>query len=302
MITGASGFIGSHLARLALQAGAEVAALALPDDPLTRLLELADRLTVLRADLSDEDALRTMIADLRADACVHLAWYAEPGKYLESPRNVPDLLNSLRLLGALIETGCPQVVMVGTCAEYDLRAGYVREDSAVRPETIYAACKLALGLVGAQMARASGVSFTWARLFYLYGPSEDERRLVPALIRSLLRGESFQATSGEQVRDYLHVEDVAQALWLLAERRRAEGFNVCSGEPVTIRQLLETVADLVGGRELVRFGEVPYRPWDPMFVCGDNRKLRGEGWSAGYTLRQGLEQTVDWWRWRLQAS
>ena len=175
---------------------------------------------------------------------------------------------------------------------------FLREDGPTRPRTLYAASKLALKLLAEQLAAAAGLDLTWARLFYLYGPDEDERRLVPALIRALLRGEPFPATKGEQVRDYLHVEDAAAALWALVERRVAGTVNVASGVPVTMRQVMETVGELVGRTDLIRFGALPYREWEPPFICGDNRRLRHEaGWAPRYpTLRAGLAPTVEWWK------
>src|SRR5262249_34882978 len=149
---------------------------------------------------------------------IHLAWYAVPGRYLDAgPENIASLQASLALLDELAAAGCRQVVMAGTCAEYDTDSGLLREDSPTRPATIYAACKLACGIIGEARALQLGVGFAWARLFYLYGPYEDERRLVPSVINSVLHGHEFAASSGAQVRDYLHVADVARGLCALAE-------------------------------------------------------------------------------------
>lgn len=298
LLTGAAGFIGSHVARVLLDAGCEVAVVVRPRNPLARLRDVRERLTVFACDLSDPAALRPALATWHPDACIHLAWYAEPGKYLTSANNIPALLAGLDLLQELILSGCEQVVMVGTCAEYNTDLGFLREDGPTRPDTIYAAAKLSLSLVGSRIAAAAGVNFAWARLFYLYGPSEDERRLVPALINALERGVIFPATKGEQVRDYLHVEDVAAALWKIAERRLNGIVNVSSGLPVTMRQVMETVDDIIGRTNLIQFGALPYRDWDPIFICGDNRRLRVETeWIPKYpTLRVGLEHTVHWWR------
>src|SRR6266849_7995282 len=140
-----------------------------------------------------------------------------------------------------------------------------------------------------------------ARLFYVYGPYEDERRLVPAAIRALAAGREFPSTSGEQVRDYLYVEDVASGLCALSRNNLVGAFNVCSGLPVTIASLMQTLGELLGRPDLIRLGAFPNREWDPMFVCGDNRRLRTEGqWSPRYTLRDGLATTVEWWKY--QAS
>jgi nucleoside-diphosphate-sugar epimerase len=303
LVTGAAGFIGSHVVRELLDANCDVAIVVRPGNPLLRLSDVADRLTVVACDLADAATLRATLAAWRPDACIHLAWYAEPGKYLTAPDNVPALMASLALLDELIHAGCGSVVMTGTCAEYDTDVGYLREGGPTRPLTLYAASKLSLCLMAEQIASAAGIDLAWARLFYLYGPHEDERRLVPALIGALSRGEEFPATAGAQVRDYLHVEDVATALVALARRRVSGTVNVSSGVPVTMRQVMETIGEIAGGGELIRFGAVAYRDWDPPFICGDNRRLRETtDWQPRYpTLRAGLCQTVDWWKARQAA-
>ena len=122
--------------------------------------------------------------------------------------------------------------MTGTCAEYDTDIGYLREDSPTKPSTLYAASKLSLSILGQQLAKDAGIRFAWARIFYLYGDNENPRRMVPALINALLHGDIFSASTGEQVRDYLHVNDVASALWFIVEHQLNGIYNVSSGEPV----------------------------------------------------------------------
>jgi nucleoside-diphosphate-sugar epimerase len=296
-VTGASGFIGSHVVHMLLERGTTVAVLLSSQGNRDRLQALTDlsQLTVIEGRLDTLSIWEASLAHFQPTACIHLAWYAEPGKYLHAPENTKLLQHSLDLLQALIRIGCGQIVMVGTCAEYNTDLGFLSETSPARPATIYAATKLALGQLGAFIAEAAHTRFAWARLFYLYGPYEDKRRLITALIDKLERGEPFPATLGEQVRDYLHVEDVASALCSLVEREANGVFNISSNIPITMRQLMETVGDLIGHAELIRYGEVTYRKWEPRFVCGDNQKLRQLGWAPKYTLRQGLEATVKWW-------
>jgi nucleoside-diphosphate-sugar epimerase len=297
-MTGASGFIGAHLVPILLNAGCEVAVLALPDDPMERLKETINQVRVIRGELNNMEAFAPLLTDFRPDACIHLAWYVEPGKYLDSSQNITYLVNSLRLLEMLIQINCQQVVMTGTCAEYDTDIGYLRETSPTKPTTIYAAAKLSLGIFGQQLSQNANIRFTWARLFYLYGKSEDKRRVVPAVINSLLHDESFAATTGEQVRDFLHVEDVASALWFIVEHQLSGVLNISSGIPITIRALMEMIGEILGKTNYIQFGAVSPRHWEPMFICGDNRKLREHGWQPRITLREGLEDTIRWWRLR----
>lgn len=294
-VTGASGFIGSNVVRHALASRCQVAVLVMPGDPLLRLRDVQDQIKLIPGDLDHPETYRSALSAWKPEACIHLAWYAEPGKYLHAMENLSCLNGSLALFQELIRINCRHIVMAGTCAEYALQNKPVHEDSPTDPTTIYAACKLSLNLIGRQLAVRTGVKFAWGRIFYLYGPYEDPRRVVPALIHSLSEGKPFPATSGEQVRDYLHIEDVASAFYTLAKEGAEGVFNICSGEPIPMRRLMEIIGEIMGHGELIRFGEAPARSWDPPFICGDNRKLKGIGWAPHFTLEQGLKQTIQWW-------
>ena len=296
LVTGAGGFIGSNVVRSLLGEGDEVAAIVRPGKH-RRLDDIATEIEVFPGDLANPEGWRDALARWRPEACIHAAWYAEPGKYLDSTENLTSLRQSLNLLEELANAGCKHVVGVGTCFEYEMRAEPLREDSPTKPATLYAACKLAFSLIAAQRLSQLGVGFAWSRLFYIYGPYEDERRVVPAEIKALTAGVEFPGTSGEQVRDYLHVEDVASALCAISRQRLEGAFNVCSGVPVTIAGLMQTLGDLLGRPELIRLGAFPYRQWEPMYVCGDNERLRTQaGWRPRYDLREGLTNTIEWWR------
>lgn len=270
-------------------------ALAMPGDPLWRLRNEAGRLSLVTGMLNDADNLRSSLASFLPEACVHLAWYAEPGAYLHSPENINSLMASLTLLKELTHVECRSVVIAGTCAEYDTDFGLLREETVTRPKTLYAAAKLSCCLLGEQIAAQAQMAFAWARIFYPYGPQEDCRRLVPAAICALQRGRPFPSTPGEQIRDYIHVEDVAAAFCLLTERRATGVFNICSGEPVAVRDLLAMIGRLMGRESLVQIGAQPYRAWEPPFICGDNHRLRQLGWTPGHTLSEGLWRTIQWW-------
>jgi len=302
LVTGAGGFVGSHVARHLLASGSEVAALLRPGAH-PRLAEIKDRLTVFEGDLARPESWAEAVTKWQPEACIHAAWYAEPGRYLDSTENLTGLRSGLDLLEIAAQAGCRKIVMAGTCFEYDTDPGYLREDGPTKPLTLYAAAKLALNVVARQRAAQLGVSLAWGRIFYVYGPWEDERRVVPALVLSMLRGEEFRATSGEQVRDYLHVADVASGLCALAERGCSGVFNVCSSEPVTMAQLMRTAAGIMGHPELLRLGARPPAQFDPPFIAGDNRRLKSEaGWGRRYDLESGLRETADWWRARAGAS
>ena len=169
-VTGASGFIGRHVVRQALIAGHEIAALAMPEDPLGRLRDVTRDIRVVRGNLINPESYRVELEKWAPEVFIHLAWYTEPGKYLESQENIVCLNTGLALIQNLIRVGCPRVVMAGTCAEYALNDAVLTEDSPAGPASLYGACKLALMQVGTRLAAQAGMSLAWGRVFYLYGP------------------------------------------------------------------------------------------------------------------------------------
>jgi nucleoside-diphosphate-sugar epimerase len=297
LLTGATGFIGSHVAGELLAHGHQVRASMRAASDRAPIADVADRLELVTCDLWDASAdERARLCD-SVELCLHAAWYAVPGQYLASPENLRCLHGSLALLDSLATAGCRRVVMVGSCFEYAFGSAPLSETAPVEPRSLYAAAKVATRYIGEQMALARGMSFAWARLFYQYGPFEDRRRLVPAVIESFLRGERVDLTSGRQARDFLHVRDVAGALVAVATSPLEGVVNVGSGRPVTVREIVTTLESLTGRTGLANFGGRPENPTDPPFVCADVAKLTGAtGWTPAFDLRSGLADTLAWWK------
>jgi nucleoside-diphosphate-sugar epimerase len=295
--------VGAHVARVLVREKCEVHALVRPGADVRPLDDVADRLTVVHANLHAAPEMERLVNRIRPDVCVHLAWCTQPGKYLESAENVDLVCASARLAMLLESAGCRRLIAAGTCFEFDTSVGTLAESAPIRPATRYAAAKHALHILLDCEAGRGALSVAWLRLFYLYGPHERPARLVPSVIRSMLGHVPARVTSGEQVRDFLHVEDVGEAFWC-AIRSRVEGaVNVGSGEPVTVRHVVETIARIVGRPELLRAGAIPTRPGDPKYICADNRRLTQEcGWRARYDLEAGLRHTIEWWRAQIDAA
>jgi nucleoside-diphosphate-sugar epimerase len=156
---------------------------------------------------------------------------------------------------------------------------------------------VALFTILQQLAQSAEVELTWVRLFYQYGPMEDERRLIPSVICSLLRDEVVKTTKGEQVLDFLHVEDIASAIWAVAKSNLSGVVNVGSGQPVTVGQIALELGNLLGKPDLIHLGALPYRPNDPMFICANNELLRKKtDWTQKYNLTTGLKNTIEWYK------
>jgi nucleoside-diphosphate-sugar epimerase len=298
LLTGATGFIGSQVARSLLEAGCSVHALIRPGADTSRIDGLLEGLTLFEGvleTLTDPEVLGA----IRPEICLHLAWYAEPGRYLRAvAENLACLRSSLSLVEALARSGCARMLVAGTCAEYHPHSGDepFGERDPIGPATTYARAKAALYLVAQDVASAAGMELTWARLFFLYGPGEDPRRVVPSVVRAALAGRTLPATAGEQVRDYLHVADAGRALVALALSEVSGPVNVCSGTPVTLRSVLEVAERAARRPGTVLFGQVAYAPDEWMSLWGVNTRLLATGWRPRVDLATGLADTVAWWR------
>lgn len=303
LLTGATGFVGSHVARLLVQNGHDVAIVVRPGSDTWRIADLLPSVRVISHDLFAPEGTPLPLGDFQPEMCLHFAWYLTPGMNQTGLENMDALTASLRLVTGLAGAGCERFVIAGTCFEYDDRLGYLSEASATRPRTLYAASKLALYHVLERWSAQVGVEMAWLRLFYLYGPGEDERRLVPSVICALLRGLPAETTPGEQVRDYLHVEDAAAAAYAVAMSDLTGIVNVGTGVPTTVAGLVKQLGAMTHAPELVRLGALPYRDNDPFFMCADSHRLQLEtSWRPRFTLEEGLAHTVAWWRERFAET
>ena len=302
LVTGATGFIGSHVVRLLVREGCDVYALIRKTSSTWRIEDILDSIKVIHGDLLEFANIGRQLETIQPETCLHLAWYAVPGKYLVSEENLNMLTASINLASHLAKSGCKRFVATGTCLEYDTKLGYLSESSATKATTLYAACKLALYHILTQLDAASGMSVAWARLFYQYGPYEDPRRLVPSIVCSLLRGEAARITHCEQVHDYLHVEDTARALWAVAGCTLSGAVNVGSGRPISVRDIAGKIGGILGHPDLIRFDTSQINKFEPEFVCANNSHLRANtGWFPRFEIDEGLQDTIDWWRGRLRA-
>lgn len=295
LVTGASGFIGRFAVPILSGGGYEVHALYYPEP-----IELEENPTVSwhHCDLMDEKAVQGLMRDVKPTHLLHFAWYTEHGEYWNSVENLRWVKASVDLVKKFADEGGRRVVTAGTCAEYDWDYGYLSERvTPLRPETLYGRCKDALNRIIAGFADVTGTSAAWGRIFFPYGPHEGRKRLVPDVIISLLEDRRARSTHGNQVRDYIYIEDAAAAFVDLLSSDVEGPVNIATGEPVSLKTIIFTIADLLGKRELVDLGALPEREGEAPFVVADTRRLRDEvGWKPRFTLESGLNNAVEWWR------
>lgn len=295
LLTGAAGFFGANA--MGCFDGWEVHGVDLPGVNRSRLDACAPNAILHEVDLQDARAVRALVEDVRPELAVHLAWYVVPGKFWVAPENI-DLLNaSFGLCRALADVGCKRIVTAGTCFEYDVTKPVpLREDAEVRPTFLYSATKHAMFEVLTHAAKGWGMSYAHLRFFYQYGPWEAPARLISDVMGSLVRGEDALVTTGEQVRDFLHIADVGRAIALASTSDLEGAINIGSGEGTTVRELVAAAARALGCEDRVRYGARPSREGDPTFVVADASRLRSLGWSPRLTLADGMADTAAWYR------
>jgi nucleoside-diphosphate-sugar epimerase len=185
-------------------------------------------------------------------------------------------------------------VMAGTGAEYAaLDEPAVAGVTPLRPTTLYGACKTALHVASAAYLAEREVSNAWGHIFYLYGPGEHPSRLVPSVVRALKAGERFECEHPNDVRDYLHVQDVAAAFVELLGSSAQGDVNIASGLPTRVADLVAAVSDAVGRPELV---DCSRSASEASYVVGDPVRLAREvGWKPRWSMADGIAATVAWW-------
>lgn len=291
LMTGATGFVGRQCLPLLTHGDNEVHALtsrALPEDR---------SVTWHQVNLLHPDEVRRVVRQVRPEALLHLAWGLPYGRYWHDPANLNWVTATLGLVQTFAEYGGRQAVITGTCAEYDWRYGLCTEDvTPLEPTTLYGAAKHHVHQILAIAANALSINLIWARLFWMYGPYEGSQRLIPSVIRALLRGEAAYCTEGSQIRDYLHVHDVARALTLLLESSYTGAVNIASGKPVALAHLLGLIGQLTDRLALIRFGAIPTPIDEPFLVVGNPRRLQATtSWVQEVFLEEGLQHTIEWW-------
>ena len=291
LLTGAGGFIGSHCVAPLLERGFEVHA-------VSRSPRERDRVGAVWhcADLLEPGSARALVEGVRPTDLLHLAWYVVPGKLIAAPENYEWVRASFELVRSFAESGGHRLAVCGSGYEYDWAYGYCTEDlTPCVPDTVYGACKHALHELVRVFAGGSGLSAVWPRVFFLYGPRENPQRLVASVARALLCDQPAPCSHGRQIRDYLHVQDVADGLVAALASDLRGAVNICSGEATTLGDIVTTIGRITGRESLVRLGAIPARANDAPLVVGSNARAAALGWSPTYDLESGLRHTVTWW-------
>ena len=287
LVTGGSGFIGSRLSARLRSLGADVYVTS-----RTGVDSASDDRRRLRADLASLDETRVVFAAARPDLVFHLASRVTGGRELDLVQAtlLDNLIATVNVLMVATEGGNPRVVLAGSMEE----PGF--DGPIAVPPSPYAAAKWSASNYARMFHALYGLPVVNLRVFMVYGPGQGEPRLIPYVMRSLLRGEAPQLTSGTRAIDWVYVDDVVEAFVLASTTAGIEGelLDIGSGESVTIRRLVEKIVAMVDPEIDPVFGAVADRPLETSNVADVRRTEAKLDWRPATSLDDGLKATLEW--------
>lgn len=268
VVSGSTGFVGRQIISHLTQERVEIRALCRRrnTDVTTQARSRIEWIETPDLFSASQESLIALLKD--AHTFIHCAWYTNPTDYLESTENLHCLAGTIKLGQAFARAGGARFVGLGTCFEYCDQSRPLKADSPLGPRTLYAASKAATFLVLSSLFHSTSCQFAWCRIFYLFGDGEDPRRLVPYLHSRISAGLPAEITTGNQIRDYLDVTTAARRIVDVAFDHCVGPVNVCSGVPLSIRELAERIAREYARPDLLRFGARPHKAAEPKYIVG----------------------------------
>jgi UDP-glucose 4-epimerase len=294
LVTGASGFVGSYLTKYLLAQGYLVAVVVRNSSAATRLKEVLGQVKLIENSLGQFLEEKKAFREFRPDIVYHLAWQGVDKINRERSFHDENFSNTIQLLKLAHEYGCQSFVGLGSQAEYARSSTALDEDSIIEPQSLYGKSKLETFTACHKLAKELGICFSWVRLFSAYGYLDHENALIPLVTQKLLKQETPDLTFGEQLWDYVYIEDAVKAIAEIGIKPEASGvFNLGSGKALAIRDVLETLKNLINPKATLGFGKIPYSPQQIMHLEADITRLKTIiGWQPETSLHVGLAKTV----------
>ncbi len=301
LVTGVSGFIGSHLARRLVREGAEVHGLARAGSNLWRLGDISNEIIIHHSDIRDFTTIRTVIAVIKPQKIFHLAAYVATTR---SPELIDEMVEvnlrgTLNLLRALNWINYDCFINTGASEDYGDNPAPFREDQIPNPSSPYSASKVSATAFCQMLHKTHGAPIITLRPFLTYGPGQEGSLLIPSLIKKTIMDEEFEMTKGEQTREFNYVDDIVEAYIKASVTPRAIGeiINIGNGLEYKIIDVVEMVLRLMESSLKPRVGALDYRPGEAWHHFCDNTKAKEIlGWQPSVNLEDGLKNTINWFR------
>ncbi|MEK7643494.1 MAG: NAD-dependent epimerase/dehydratase family protein [Patescibacteria group bacterium] len=299
LVTGAGGFIGANLARYLVSRGAQVSVLLRDTHRAWRLQDSIRDFDVRVGDLENYEELEKNIRDIAPEYVFHAAMYGGYPAQQDMARMMRvNVLGSEKLFSLLENLGSvKKVINFGSSSEYGKKQMPMREDDLCQPETPYAISKLAQTYIGRSYA-LKGLPLVTLRLFSVFGPYEEPKRLITDTMTALVRHTTLNASSPEPKRDFIHIDDVTRAAILFAtsDLKSGEIINIGSGEEHSIGEVVDTSMRVSGVSIPCAWGSVAGRSFDTNRWVADIGCAREHGWRPAVSFDDGLLKTYEWFR------
>jgi nucleoside-diphosphate-sugar epimerase len=286
LLTGGSGFVGQYVSRKLKADGIDLVTMG--------RATLNQDSPHIYADLLEPVDYPKLFRDQNVTHLIHLAWYAEHGKYWSSPLNMEWIKSTASLVSAFCQHGGKHITVSGTCAEYDWSHGYCTEEvTPTNPKTIYGISKDATRRICQNICSDFDVPIAWGRVFFPYGKGESKSRLLPSLAEVFQETKAAFGVNGNCYRDFLHVSDVASALVTLSTTQASGCINISSSEAVPISDVVTFMAKMMAADSGKVLGLNSPRTGEPNLLVGNNARLRATGWQQNVKLIDGLKDFYE---------
>jgi dTDP-6-deoxy-L-talose 4-dehydrogenase (NAD+) len=274
LVTGATGFIGNHVVTYLLSKNHKVIATSRNKNKTQQKLWY-NKVKYIPFDISAADNATNLYEHFDCpDVLIHLAWDGLPN-FLDIIHIEKNLFSHYQFLKNYIENGGRHITAIGTCLEYGMNEGCLREDRIPEPNCAYAIAKDSLRRFIEELQKKEPFTFQWIRLFYMYGEGQYSKAILPQLDAAIQRRDTvFNMSSGEQLRDYLPIENVAQHICTIALQKKVIGIiNCSSANPISVRKLVEDYITKHHCSIQLNLGFYPYPTYEPLAFWGSNDKL-----------------------------
>ncbi len=300
LITGATGFIGANLVRMALKEGSEVYIITRKESDKWRINDVLTYIVEYNADLQDYDKLKCIISRIKPEIIYHTATYGGRPNQKDAVRIMQtNLIGTINLITACKKYGFDLFVNTGSSSEYGIKEKTMQEEDLLEPVNDYGVSKSAVTQYCQAIAKNEDLPIVTLRLFSPYGSYEESVRLIPSVILSCLRRKKPKISSPNFVRDFVYIQDVLDAYAKLSEVRPLSGeiFNIGSGKQCTVGDVANKIIELSGYDIEFDTGMPQGWPNEPKKWEADISKANDIlGWKPKYDLENGLTETIRWFR------
>lgn len=293
VIHGASSFLGKHFIRKLIAEKINVVVFARNSTSLSTI-ENNPLVHIYRYQKSlDEINAKSII--LKSTVFFEFSWH---GVFGSERNNEAQLTVNIPLIEASVELAhrldAKHWVGIGSQAEYGNLDKRISETDVCQPTTLYGKAKLQCSELSKFLCKKYGIDYSWLRLFSVYGPDDNHEWLIQYLIKEMLANREINVTKGEQLWDYLYIDDISEALLKLAQLKGIGKANLGSGKGNSVKSIIETIKELTNSKSKINFGAIPYRDDQVMLMEADIRKLSNHlNWKPEIDMKEGLKRTIN---------